>query len=89
MRLIAAPDGTVTRIDRALWLTIPFDRVWYIIVVPDCRTYDVPAEDRTFAVPAEDRTFAMVAEDRTYEVPAEDRTFAVPAEDRTFEVMCG
>lgn len=25
MRLVAAPDGTVDRIDRALWLTLPFD----------------------------------------------------------------
>ena len=26
MRIVAAPDGVVTRIDRALWMTMPFDR---------------------------------------------------------------
>ena len=26
MRIVAAPDGVVNRIDRALWMTMPFDR---------------------------------------------------------------
>ena len=28
MRIVAAPDGVVNRIDRALWMTMPFDRAW-------------------------------------------------------------
>lgn len=28
MRLVAAPDGTVDRYDRAIWLSLPFDVSW-------------------------------------------------------------
>lgn len=28
MRIVAAPDGHVTRKDRAIWLTPPFDRAF-------------------------------------------------------------
>ena len=33
MRLIASPDGTVDRYDRALWLTPPFDRAFAELVI--------------------------------------------------------
>ena len=89
MRIIATPDGTINRYDRALWQTPPFDLLLWIIIVPDCRLYSVPFEDRTYAVPLEDRAFAVQLEDRTYAVSVEDRTYAVPLEDRTYEVKCG
>jgi hypothetical protein len=28
MRLVAAPDGAITRYDRAIWITLPFDLAW-------------------------------------------------------------
>jgi hypothetical protein len=89
VKLTGAPDGTVDRLDRALWLTLPFDIAWYIISVPACRVYAVSADDRLFVMPADDRTCEVGAEDRLFAVAFEDRAYEVPAEDRTFEVMCG
>jgi len=37
MKLVAAPDNAVTRIDRAIWLTMPFDIAWTAYVAPDYR----------------------------------------------------
>jgi len=31
MRIVAAPDAQVNHTDRALWLTIPFDRIWQLL----------------------------------------------------------
>jgi hypothetical protein len=50
MKLVATPDNTVDRHDRAIWLTIPFDLAWLVatpVATPACRTYTPPAEDRT------------------------------------------
>jgi len=53
--LVAAPDGTVNATDRALWLTLPFNRVWGALVVPVTpagRIYMVEAESRVYVVEA-------------------------------------
>ena len=37
MRIVASPDGVVSRIDRALWMTPPFDLAfasYTVIVIP-------------------------------------------------------
>ena len=31
MRIVAAPDAVVNHTDRALWQTIPFDRIWQLM----------------------------------------------------------
>jgi len=28
MRIVASPDGVVNRIDRSIWMTMPFDKAW-------------------------------------------------------------
>lgn len=33
MRLVHAPDGTVDRYDRAVWLTLPFDLAFTSVLV--------------------------------------------------------
>ena len=39
LRLVAAPDGAVTAVDRALWLTLPFSLPWTVYVPPDNRAW--------------------------------------------------
>ena len=39
LRLVAAPDGEVTAVDRALWLTLPFSLPWTVYVPPDNRAW--------------------------------------------------
>lgn len=39
LRLVAAPDGAVTAVDRALWLTLPFSLPWTVYVPPDYRAW--------------------------------------------------
>jgi len=39
LRLVAAPDGAVTALDRAIWLTMPFSLAWTAYVAPDLRAY--------------------------------------------------
>lgn len=39
LRLVAAPDGAITALDRAIWLTLPFSLTWTVYVAPDLRAY--------------------------------------------------
>lgn len=39
LRLVTAPDGAVTAVDRALWLTLPFSLPWTVYVPPDNRAW--------------------------------------------------
>ena len=39
LRLVAAPDGAVTAVDRALWLTLPLSLPWTVYVPPDNRAW--------------------------------------------------
>lgn len=39
LRLVAAPDGAVTELDRAIWLTWPFGLPWTVYVPPDNRAW--------------------------------------------------
>ena len=88
MRLIATPDGTVNRIDRALWLSLPFDLVWVVVITPDCRILRVVLESRSWDAGGETRSLVVAAESRILTV-TESRTSTPAAEDRTYEVHCG
>lgn len=68
MRLVATPDGSVDRFDRALWLTLPFDITWFAIVTPTCRIFVPALENRLLTLAADDRVLVIMVEDRTYEV---------------------
>jgi len=62
MRLVLAPDSTVNRYDRAIWLSIPFDLAWlnlYSATTPTCRTHTPTLENRTHTPSAESRTHTV------------------------------
>ena len=88
MRLIATPNNSVNSVDRALWLTIPFDKSAKVATTPSCRIYVVGYDDRTFDVPTESRTINIPCDNRTYNVQYENRTVEIGYDNRTHKVTC-
>jgi hypothetical protein len=90
MRLVATPDGSIDRRDRAIWLTLPFDAGWPLgLTVAACRTVTLLAESRSASVVAESRSTAVGAEARSLTVSADVRTLTAGAETRSVGVACG
>ena len=65
MRLFGKVDGVIDRLDRAGWLTMPFDLLWTLIeasklfyVYLETRSPTIEVEDRIFEIEAETRVFA-------------------------------
>ena len=71
MRLIATPNLSVNSVDRALWLTIPFDKSMKEGVTPKCRIYTVPQTSRVYHVKRDNRTVTVPRDNRTYKVTCE------------------
>ena len=88
MRLVATPNNSVNSVDRALWLTMPFDKSAKEATAPSCRIYVVGHDDRVFDVPTESRAINIPCDDRTYNVQYENRTVEIGHDDRTYKVTC-
>ena len=71
MRLVATPNNSVNSVDRALWLTMPFDKSAKVATTPSCRIYVVGYDDRTFDVPMENRTVEIGYDNRTHKATCE------------------
>lgn len=85
MRLFVLPDGRINHLDRAAWLTPPFDlRLRFPQTAPP-RVYRVAAEARSLRVAAERRACHVARERRRCTVERERRTVPVPRESRTFK----
>lgn len=65
MRLVAAPDATVNRYDRAIWLTMPFDLAWIPFVVPDYRACLTVTDALAYTLTASDAArFTLTVSDK-------------------------
>ena len=71
MRLVAIPNNSVNSVDRALWLTMPFDKSAKVATTPSCRIYVVGHDDRTYNVQYENRTVEIGYDNRTHKVTCE------------------